>query len=143
MGSILRRPRLRHAGAILALWACLGAPALADSHPTDAYIASIPPLVPDPPPLGIGGETVVPDNAAFHLACLELIPALRKNIRLGEAVTTETRHWGMVLRIDFSMAMADAQSSGGRVNRLVFWRGDGGTPFVLIAVGQAMPPLPP
>ena len=134
--------RLRYAGAILALWACFCAPASADPRPADAYIASIPPQVPDPPPLGPGAETVVPNNPNFRLACLELIPALRKNILLGQALTTETRHWGMVLRIDFAMSGTAMQTIAGRVNRLVFWRGEGGTPFVLIAVGQQVPPLP-
>ena len=63
-----------------------------------------------------------------------MIPALRKNIRLTHALTTDTKQWGRVLRIDFSMAAAEMQTIAGRVNRLVFWQGEDGTPSILIAV---------
>ena len=105
-------------------------------------MATIPPQVENPPPLSPAGEKVVPNDATFSRECLQMIPALRKNIRLQRALTTDTKQWGLVLRIDFSMAAAEMQTISGRVNRLVFWHGAGGSPAILIAVGQALPPLP-
>jgi hypothetical protein len=127
--------------ALLCLVAAFGfslpRPALAE-----AFITSIPPQVPDPPPLKPDGEAVVPDDPKFRESCLALIPTLRKNIRIERMLTTDTRHWGTVLRVDFSMLAGERPTEGGSVNRLVFWDGPGGTPFILIAVGQPIPPLP-
>lgn len=127
----------------IGLWAGAAPSISAKPRSDGAYIASIPPVIPNPPPLSPSGEAVVPNDPAFRTACLDLIPALVVNIRLGREITTETKHWGIVLRIDFSMRSVEMQTIAGRINRLVFWRGAGGTPFVLIAVGQPLPPLPP
>lgn len=108
----------------------------------EAFITTIPPQVPDPPPLKPDGEPVVADDPKFRETCLALIPTLRKNIRLERTLTTDTRHWGTVLRVDFSMLAGERPPAGGWVNRLVFWDGPGGTPFILIALGQPIPPLP-
>ncbi len=137
------RTQLQRLGAIVAVLLLLGVlPAWAESGTPDAFVTSIPQVVSDPPPLSPAGEKVVPTDPAFRRACLELIPALRRNIRLNHELTTRTRQWGEVLRIDFSMAAAEMQTIDGRINRLVFWRSSGDTPFVLIAVGEPLPPLP-
>lgn len=108
----------------------------------DSYVTTIPPQVSNPPPLSPAGEKVVPNDPAFSRECLEMIPALRKNIHIERALTTQTKEWGTVLRIDFSMAATQMQTIAGRVNRLMFWRGTGDSPSVLIAVGQPLAPLP-
>lgn len=130
------------AGAILAASACLCGPARAVPQTGDSYVTTIPPQVSNPPPLSPAGEKVVPNDPAFSRECLEMIPALRKNIHMERALTTQTKQWGTVLRIDFSMAATQMQTIAGRVNRLMFWRGTGDAPSVLIAVGQPLPPLP-
>lgn len=136
------RNRVWLAAAILAVTVCLCGPAQAGTQDGNSFVATIPAQVENPPPLNPAGEKVVPNDPAFSRACLQMIPALRKNIRLQRALTTETKQWGLVLRIDFSMAAAEMQTIAGRVNRLVFWHGLGGTPSILIAVGQELPPLP-
>ena len=130
------------AGATLALAACLCAPSRAAPPEKGSYVTTIPSQVSNPPPLSPAGETVVPNDPAFSRECLQMIPALRKNILVERALTTDTKQWGVVLRIDFTMAAAQMQTIAGRVNRLVFWHGAGGALSVLIAVGQPMAPLP-
>ncbi len=129
--------RLCLAGAALLLGLCLHAPVFGQS-----YATSIPPMVSNPPPLDPEGETVVPDDVTFRNACLSLIPALRKNIRLDQSLTTRSKQWGRVLRIDFSMLAGQPAAASQSVNRMVFWHGADGMPFILIAVGQRISPLP-
>lgn len=107
-----------------------------------SYSAAISPQMAKPPPLSPAGEKIVPNDLAFSRQCLQMIPALLKNIRLERTLTTNTKQWGLVLRIDFSMTAAEMRTIAGQVNRLVFWHGAGGTPSILIVVGQPLPPLP-
>ncbi|HET8997263.1 MAG TPA: hypothetical protein VFN42_11400 [Acetobacteraceae bacterium] len=130
------------AAAILAVSACLCGPVRAAPPTGGSYVTTIPPQVSNPPPLSPAGEQVVPNDPEFSRECLQMIPALRKNIHMERALTTQTRQWGMVMRIDFTMTATQMQTIAGRVNRLVFWRRTGDSPSVLIAVGQPLAPLP-
>lgn len=116
---------------------CLGAPARADE-----FITTMPPQTSNPPPLRPDGEPVIPNDPKLTQSFLSLIPALLRNVRLERTLTTETEAWGRVFRADFSMLAGNAAAETGKVNRLVFWDGPGGTPFILIALGQPIPPLP-
>lgn len=127
---------------MLAVTACLCGPARAVAQTTGSYLGTIPTEVAHPPPLSPAGERIVPNDPAFSRECLQMIPALLRNIRLQRLLTTDTKQWGLVLRIDFTMTAAEMQVIAGRVNRLVFWRGVGGSPSILIVVGQPLPPLP-
>src|SRR6185437_16822510 len=73
-------PRLSRRAALLFLLLFLnGFPRYARA---EAFVTTIPPQVPDPPPLKPDGEAVVPDDPKFRDSCLSLIPTLRKNIRI-------------------------------------------------------------
>jgi hypothetical protein len=102
----------------------------------------------DEPPLSPEGEQVMndPDTASFcRERALELGAKLDKapdsagyfQWTLGEPLVSINETWGVVCRIDFTMAGQDVSP---RVNRLVLYVGSQKMSF-MIAIGQNLPPL--
>ena len=101
------------------------------------------------PPLSPDGEAVMndPDTAAF---CLERATELGSKLdktpgsagyfqwMLGTPLVSVNDTWGVVCRIDFTMAGQDVAP---RVNRLVLYVGAEKMNF-MIAIGQQIAPLP-
>lgn len=103
----------------------------------------------DEPPLSPEGEAVMndPDTASF---CRERAVELGEKFdkapdsagyfqwTLGEPLVSVNETWGVVCRIDFTMAGEDVAPL---VNRLVLYVG-ARKMNVMIAIGQNLPPLP-
>ena len=100
------------------------------------------------PPLSPDGEMVMndPDTSAYCLAQarglgakLDAAPETAGYFRwtLGEPLVTHNDHWGVVCRIDFTMASEDVSP---RVNRLVLYSGERKM-NVIIAIGEDVAPL--
>ena len=101
------------------------------------------------PPLSPDGETVMddPDTAAYCLdqaqvlgAKLDQTPDTAGYFRwsLGAPLVTHNETWGVICRIDFTMAGQDVAP---HVNRLVLYVGAQKMNF-MIAIGQDLAPLP-
>jgi hypothetical protein len=102
------------------------------------------------PSLSPSGEAVMddPDTAAHCLAHARDIGARLEdtpdtagyfNWTLGPALVTRNETWGIVCRIDFTMAARDVSP---RVNRLVIYAGFQKL-SVIIAIGEDIAPLEP
>jgi hypothetical protein len=100
------------------------------------------------PPLSPDGEAVMsdPDTAAYCLAhARDLSARLDKapdtagyfNWTLGPVLVTRNEAWGIVCRIDFTMAGYDVSP---RVNRLVIYAGFEKI-SVMVAIGEDIAPL--
>jgi hypothetical protein len=101
------------------------------------------------PPLSPDGEAVMndPDTASY---CLEKATELGAKLdrapesagyfkwTLGTPLVSQSETWGVVCRIDFTMAGEDVSP---RVNRLVLYVGAEKLNF-MIAIGQDLAPLP-
>ena len=100
-----------------------------------------PPLVPD-------GEALLHDPALVS-GCLALANELGAKLRstpktagyfdwqLGVPVVTQNEDWGVICRIDFTMAGEDFSP---RINRLVMYK-TGDRDDAMIAIGQEIAPL--
>ena len=100
-----------------------------------------PPLIPD-------GEALL-DDPALVSGCLLLADELGEKLRstpktagyfdwqLGVPVVTRNDDWGVICRIDFTMAGEDFSP---RINRLVMYK-TGSRDDAMIAIGQEIAPL--
>jgi hypothetical protein len=92
------------------------------------------------PPLMPEGESAAADRADFAEECQASLKKLGDRVgwQLGIPLITNTKKWGAVYRVDFTMPGPDLAPL---INRVMCWRTTSGELMIEVSVGQHIPPL--